>query len=250
MLKNEREREIVSVMKERGGFITVGELCGLLYASESSVRRDLTALERHGVLKRVYGGAELITNYSSVVSFNYRSHENVAEKKTVAKKAASLIKDGDVVFIDQSSTSLYLAYEILENTTLTVVTNNIEIASLLSGTTVRTIVSGGVLCPDNRTCMVGADAISTFNSIHADIAFFSAKSLTEDGVIYDCSMDEVDVRRAMLNNSGKKVFMCTGEKLGTQSAYRQCHLNELDYFISDSKNAEAYARLAPNIKLL
>ena len=89
MLKNEREREIVSVMKERGGFITVGELCGLLYASESSVRRDLTALERHGVLKRVYGGAELITNYSSVVSFNYRSHENVSEKKAVAKKAAS-----------------------------------------------------------------------------------------------------------------------------------------------------------------
>ena len=250
MLKNEREREIISLMKERGGFITVGELCNLLYASESSVRRDLTRLERHGALKRVYGGAELITNFSSVVSFGYRSHENVAEKKIVAKKSASLIKDGDVIFIDQSSAALYLCHEILENTTLTVATNNIEIVNLLSQTGIKTIVTGGILCPENRTCLVGADAIATFNSIHADLAFFSSKSLTDEGVIYDCSKEEVEVRAAMLKNATRKVFMCTSEKLSTQSAYRQCALSDLDYFVSDETDLSRYLRNAPRVKTL
>ena len=74
MLKNEREREIINLLKSENGFITVKELCQKLYASESSIRRDLTALENRGVVKRTYGGAELITNFSNVIAYNKRYH--------------------------------------------------------------------------------------------------------------------------------------------------------------------------------
>ena len=98
MLKTEREREIISMMKDSDGFLTVKELCQKLYASESSIRRDLTTLEHKGILKKTYGGAELITNYSNVVAFNKRAHHNIEAKKTIAKKAVPLIKDGDIIF--------------------------------------------------------------------------------------------------------------------------------------------------------
>ena len=68
MLKNEREREIINILKTEDGFITVKELCEKLYASESSIRRDLTILENRGIIARTYGGAELVKNFSNVIS--------------------------------------------------------------------------------------------------------------------------------------------------------------------------------------
>ena len=93
MLKNERQREIIKLMKNNQGFITVKELCATLYSSESSIRRDLVSLENKGIIKRTYGSAELITNFSNVTSFSHRSHHCVEAKKIIAKKASELIKE-------------------------------------------------------------------------------------------------------------------------------------------------------------
>ena len=86
MLKNEREREIINLLKNENGFVTVKDLCERLYSSESSIRRDLTALEHKGLIKKTYGGAELVKNFSNVVSFIKRSHHNINEKKNHCKK--------------------------------------------------------------------------------------------------------------------------------------------------------------------
>ena len=242
MLKNEREREILNLLKGRDGFVSVHELCETLFASESSIRRDLAVLEKRGIVKRNYGGAELITSYSNVVDFTHRTHYRVAEKRAIAKKAASLIKDGSIVFLDQTSTTFYLAEEIKNNHTLTVVTNSIEILGIMSGTGVKTVSSGGILCADNRVCLVGADAHATFEKIYADMAFFSAKSLSGDGVISDCSLEEVQVRRAMMGNARKRIFLCDSEKFNTQSGYKLCSLSEVDYLISDSDSAHEWEK--------
>ena len=250
MVKNEREREIVNILKERHGFVTVGELCAALYASESSVRRDLTALEEKGIIRRSYGGAELITVYTSCANFNHRTHHNADAKKIIAAKAASLIKDGDVIFLDQSSTSFFLANELLNNRTLTVVSNNIEIINLLSGTEIKTMSSGGTLSSENRMCLVGADAQYIFDRVCADIVFFSAKSLTDDGVICDCNREEVLVREAMIRNAARKVFLCDSEKFGTRSAYKQCDLGDVDILVSESPAAVRYAEGRRNLQVI
>ena len=250
MLKNEREREILALLKEHSGFLRVKELCTALYASESSIRRDLTTLEGRGVIKRTYGGAELVTNFSNAISFNQRAHHNPAAKKTIAKKAAALIKDGDVIFLDQSSSAFYLANEISKNNTLTVITNNIEILSLLSGTEIKTISSGGILCSGNRTCLIGADAHCIFENIYADLLFFSTKSLSDDGTISDCAREEVLVRSPMLKNAAKKVFLCDSEKIGSRSAYTQCHISDVDYLVSENDSAKRFADLNKDLIVL
>jgi len=250
MFKNERESEIINILKNHDRFITVKELCKILYASESSIRRDLTALETRGIVKRSYGGAELITNYSSVISFDKRYHHSVEAKKTIAKKASRLIKDGSVIFLDQSSSSFYLANEIISNNTLTVITNNIEILCLLSNSGIKVIASGGFLSPENRCCLIGADAHAIFENTFADITFFSAKSLSDDGIVSDCSREEVALRNCMLKNSAKKVLLCDSEKIGTQSAYKQCSLSDVDYLICENENAQRFTKLSELLKIL
>lgn len=249
MLNREREQEIVNIMKTAGGFVTVKHLCGVLYASESSIRRDLKALEGRGQVKRAYGGAELVNNFSEIVTFNFRTRQNVSAKRAIARKAAALVEDGTILFLDQSSTSFYLADALRSRSSLTVVTNNTEILLLLSDSSLRVISSGGYLSGENRNCLLGEDARRTFAGIYADYAFFSARSLSEEGVITDCSREEVVLRNAMLQNAGKRIFLCDSTKFNTRSPYRQCSLEDVDVLISE-EDPGRFAACAPKLKIL
>lgn len=250
MLKTERENEIISILKKSNGFTSVKNLCARLYASESSIRRDLTNLENKGIIKRSYGGAELITNFSNVSAFSTRSHHNISAKKAIAKKAASLIKDGSVIFLDQSSTTFFLAAEILGKSSVTIVTNSIEIISLVSASNIKLISSGGMLSNDNRTCLVGSDAQRIFENTYADIMFFSTKSLSDDGSIWDITKAETEVRKPMLKNAEKRVYLCDSEKFGTHSPYKQCNLSDVDYLISENDASQRFAHISDKLIIL
>ena len=250
MMNREREQEILSILKTTNSFVTVRQLCESLYASESSIRRDLKALEARGLVKRSYGGAELENNYSNIVTFNYRTRQNISAKRKIAQKAAPLIKDGDIVFLDQSSTAFYLAEQIIDRSSLTVVTNNIEITMLLSNSKIRLLSSGGFLSDENRNCLIGGDAQRTFEGIYADIAFFSVKAVSEDGVVTDCSREEVVVRDAMLKNAAKRVLLCDSSKFGGRAPFKQCKLEDVDWLISEDDRAQHFAAYSDRVELL
>lgn len=250
MLNREREQEILSILKTTNGFVTVRQLCESLFASESSIRRDLKALEVRGLVKRSYGGAVLENNFSNIVTFNHRTRQNSSAKREIAQKAAALIKDGDIVFLDQSSTAFYLAEQILHRSGLTVVTNNIEITMLLSNSKIRVISSGGFLSDENRNCLIGGDAQRTFAGIYADIAFFSVKALSADGVVTDCSREEVVVRDVMLKNAAKKVLLCDSSKFDSRAPFVQCRLEDVDILISEADCARRFAACSDKVKLL
>ncbi len=250
MLNKEREQEIMSILKTTNGFVTVKHLCETLFASESSIRRDLKSLEERGLVKRSYGGASLISNFSNIVTFNHRTRLNAHEKREIAKKAVTLINDGDIVFLDQSSTSFFLANELINRNTLTVVTNNIEIMMLLSNSGIKLISSGGILSDENRNCLIGGDAQKTFENIFADILFFSVKGLSDDGIITDCSREEIIVRNTMLKNANKKVLLCDCSKFGMHAPFKQCELSDIDYLISDANAAIHFSGFQNKIKLL
>ena len=249
MLKSEREQEILNILRG-AGFVSVKQISKALYTSESSVRRALVTLEEMGLIKRSYGGAELLTNSSNVTSFIARIDQNIEAKKEIARKAVELIPEGSVLFLDQSSSTFFLAEELLNKKSLTVVTNNVEILGLLSQTDFKVYSTGGVLSRDNRICLVGADAQRTFEGMYADFAFFSAKSLSSEGVIWDCTREEVLVRESMMKQANKKVFLCDSAKYDTYSPYRQCALTEVDIMSSEEDRAKRYGFCGENVKLL
>ena len=250
MHNREREQEILNILKTANGFVSTKQLCDTLFASESSIRRDLKALEEQNLIKRSYGGAMPAMNVSNIVTFNYRTKQNIEAKREIAQKAATLIKEGYVIFLDQSSTAFYLANEIIHRNAITVVTNNIEIMMLLSKSNIRLISSGGSLSDENRNCLIGGDANQTFENIFADIAFFSVKGLSGDGAVTDCSREEIIVRNAMLKNARTKVLLCDSTKYGRKVSFLQCHLNDVDYLISEGNYAQQFSDAEIKTKLL
>lgn len=250
MLHKEREQEIINILKVKNGYVSVKELCDTLYASESSIRRDLTSLEKQGLLKRSYGGATLETSHSSIVTFNHRAKLNIEAKRRMAQKAATLIKDGDVIFLDQSSTCFFLANELINRKGLTVATNNTEILVLLANTKIDVISSGGYLNNHNRVCLMGGDAERTFENMYADIAFFATKGLTKDGIITDFSREEILVRDAMIKNAHKKVFLCDSTKYGVRASYKQCELKDIDYIVSEDDCAKIFSSYSDKLHIL
>lgn len=243
MYRNERQSEIIKLLSGEG-YLTVHQLSKLLFTSESSIRRDLTTLENQGMVARSYGGVALTHNTSQILPFTTRAHQNITAKKIIAKKAAQLVQEGNIVFLDQSSSAFFVAYELLKKSNITVITNNIEILSLLSQSDIHTISSGGSLSSSNRNCLLGSDAHRIFSEIHADILFFSAKALSADGIIYDCDREEICLRNTMLAHADQKVFLCTSDKINHHSGYRQCLLSNVDCFITDLNHLKDYPHLS------
>lgn len=249
MLKNEREQEILNVLQSTG-YSTVRFLSEQLYASESCVRRALTGLAEKGLVRRSYGGVELLSSHTNVTTFGARAHQNAEAKRAIAKKAAPLVEDGSIVFLDGSSTSFYLAMQLLRKTGLTVVTNNTEILNLLAQADFKVHCSGGELSETNRTCLVGPDARRGFAGIYAQYAFFSSNALSAEGVITDCTREEVAVRETILQNAQKKIFLCDSSKFDTVSVYRQCTLGQIDILVSENDRAKKFAEEFPDLQVL
>ena len=249
MLKLEREQELVQLLQKEG-YLSVHELSRQLYTSESTIRRILTVLERKGLIRRSYGGAELQSHFAQPAPLHSRAKEHTEAKRQIAAKAAALVPDGSILFLDQSSTSFFLAEALLKKKAMTVVTNSLETAALLAQSDFEVFVCGGSLSQQMRMCMVGEDAQRLFREIHADFAFFSARSLSDDGVISDCYREEVCVRKAMLETAKTRVFLCDSSKFGTHSGYRQCDLNQVDILISEATRAEQFSHFRKDLRIL
>lgn len=190
MLKFERQQQILNVLQTKRR-TSVNELSKLLYTSASSIRRTLVEMENLNLIKRSYGEVGICGNNTFIIPQNLRVNKDAFEKKLIVKKAASLIEDGSVLFLDHSSTCTHLAFEITQKRGITVITNNIDVVMHLKDFSINLICSGGKIASSDVDALVGSDAERVFENIHADIAFFSTRALSADGIIYDCLYDTV-----------------------------------------------------------
>lgn len=232
MYSNEREMEIMHLL-EKNNYVTVNFLAEKIHISPSSIRRDLKHLELKGLISRSYGGAELKDAVNRQIPFYLRSHQNTHEKTVVAHCAASLVKPGNVIFIDSSTSTFFMLEHIKNIKNITIITNSITSMNACSEYGINSFLTGGHLNPENRSCLVGVHTEEMINSFHADLCFFSVQSLTPDGNLYDCFENEISPRRLMMKNSEKKIFLCDHSKLNHFSAYKLCSVFDVDYIISD-----------------
>lgn len=248
MYKNEREQEILGYLEEFT-YVTVDYLSKKMNVSASSIRRDLSDMEVRGLVKRSYGGVELVKEGARNIPFSMRMHENAAAKKKIAEKAVSLLSEGDVVFIDGSSSAFFVAKELVKIKGITVITNGIESLSYFMNYDIRAFCTGGNMHRENRATLVNDHAEAMISNFYADYTFFSAQSLSSDGRIFDCYSSEVPLRNKMMRNSGKSVFLCDSTKLSRHSTYFQCNAKDVDYIVSDVE-LENYFDIKPENTVL
>ena len=231
MLGKERQNEIINYLKQHDA-VSVKKLTELLYASEATVRRDLCELEKMGLVVRVFGGATLAGSKNTQIPLFVREGEMAEEKNEICRRAAALISDGDVIFLDASSTAQAMVKHLAGFHGITVITNGLKVADLLLENHVKTFCTGGAAI-DNSYALIGRHAESFLREIRADVCFLSCKGMSEEGVFTDTSEQETDLRRVALSVSKKRVMLLTDSKIGKTYMHRLCDTREIDHLITN-----------------
>ena len=231
-MHDSNETAILEIL-QKNQFAKVDDLARELCVSTSTIRRKLTDLQEKGLVFRSYGGAGINDVNNFYPSFSLRAHQNSLEKKKIALAAIKFIKNGDLIFIDGSTSAFFIAEYLNEFKDIMVVTNGIDTLSLLSKNKIKAYSTGGIVSDANRSVLVGQIAQNTVSSMHADVAFFSAHSINKNGDIYDIFEEENYVRTCMMKNAAKKIFLCDSTKFDTSSPFKLCSMKDVDYIVSN-----------------
>lgn len=201
MFTEERYNIILQELKAKG-IISVNDLVKMLNASESTVRRDLNALDSEGLLKKIHGGAIQIGESASKHDYkvNIRESLNLDEKNEIAKKAASLIESGDVIYLDAGTTTENLI-NFIEADDITVVTNGIVHAKKLLEKGIKTFILGGEVKAITEA-IVGSTAVEDLKKYNFTKGFFGT-----NGVSNKRGYTTPDINEAMVKSQAMK--MCT-----------------------------------------
>ncbi len=228
------EEKILQILHEKNS-VSIDEFAGIIQVSPSTIRRKLENLQNKGLVRRTHGGAILNDEKNFLPSFTLRSHQNILEKKKMALAAIKLIKDGDLIFLDGSTSAFFIAEYLSEFKNIKVITNGIDTLSLLSKNHVEAYSTGGLVSPVNNSVLVGHHAVDMIRNIHADFTFFSVQSIDTNCDLYDCFEEENVIRKTMIVQSTKSVLLCDATKFNQFSPYRLCSLSDIDYFASDKQ---------------
>lgn len=231
MFEMERLQKIQKILAENGA-LSVQKLAKLLFVSETTVRRDLNELQRQGLVKRIHGGAVLITGTNRELPLYMREREHPDAKEKIALQAVSYIQNGQVLFLDASSTVQQIVRHLAAFRDLTIITNGLKTSQELSGLPHNIYCTGGLLL-HNSYAYVGHCAERTVREYNADLFFFSSRGVSTDGKITDASSEETQLRRAMFEQSRCRIFLCDSSKFDTLYCYNLCSVHQVDAMISD-----------------
>lgn len=228
---SDRQAEIMAIARAEGR-VFVDALAERFAVTTQTIRRDLNVLAQDGLLARMHGGAAL-TSRTQNVGYGERRMMALEAKRAIGERAAALIPDGCSVSLTIGTTTEQVAMALRGKRKIMVVTNNINIANIMSGAgDAEVVLAGGHVRPADGA-IVGADTVSFMSRFKTDFAVIGASALEEDGSILDYDLREVAVSRVTAANARHAMLVCDGEKFERTAAVRICELADLDVFVTD-----------------
>ena len=230
MFQNERYAKIYEILQQRGS-ATVQYLEKQLYVSEATIRRDLDALEKSGLLQRVWGGAMLHTVDKDIPSF-VRLKSNQDKKEKIASVASLFLKSSTSIFFDSSTSCLPLVPYIAELKNIKVVTSSLKMSLELGQSTDAAVnLLGGAVYEDY--ILSGHLAVNSVRQYHTDMMFFSCSGISSACGITSIEPKVVEVCQEMMKHTALKILLCDSTKVGKNALLRLADLGEVDYVIMD-----------------
>jgi DeoR/GlpR family transcriptional regulator of sugar metabolism len=232
MLAAQRHKLIVEEIRRKGA-VRVSELTELLAVSEMTIRRDLEALEREGLLRRVHGGATRLSPRGYEPPFALRAVSETETKRRIGERAAGLVTDGETIVIDMGTTTLELARALRNATGLTILTPSLRAAELLlPNPALRVIVTGGI-ARHGELSLIGELSERAFEALNCDTVFLGAAGVSVHAGVTDFHLDEVRVKRAALRSARRCVVLAQASKLGEVALAPVCPLERVDVLVTD-----------------
>lgn len=213
MLKAERHQRILQALRGNGG-VTVATLAQRLRITEQTIRRDLTELERAGLVQRSHGGAILHPATGVDIPFGLRLGEAAEEKGRIASVAAGLVQPGETVILDAGTTTLALARALSRMERLSVITNALPVATeLAAAPEAQVILVGGQVRPSTLS-LVGSMARQGLAQLHAHKLFLAAGGVDPIRGLTNSNMVEAEVKQAMIAAAAEVYVLAHGAKVG------------------------------------
>lgn len=229
---SDREEKILDILRRQGS-ARADEMARELYISRPTLRRDLIKLEQKGAVNRTHGGAKLTTRPADdTIPASLRMDEDSGAKNMIAAEAAKLVRDGDTVMLDGSTSALHLAAALRGKRDIVVITSGARTALILGGMGINTICTGGQLIGSSES-FIGGDALRTISCYNADVVFFSCRGLDDEGNLTDNSVGEDLVRLEMMKRSRKSVLLLDSGKIGRRCLHNLRHVSEIDHVVCD-----------------
>ncbi|RNB88649.1 DeoR/GlpR transcriptional regulator [Brevibacillus nitrificans] len=241
MLNSTRQIQMKEFIEKQKN-VTVQQLIEHFRVSDMTVRRDLVQLEKLGTFKRVHGGVVYTEDLEEDILLSIREDSHKPEKERIAEKAVSLVLEGQSVLLDAGSTTLEIARKLLAQKNITVITNAINIASLLSqNVNLQVIMTGGDVRHSTQS-LVGPTTVQFLRQLQVDHAFIGCSGLSQQRGLMNSNMVEGEVKRTMMTVT-RHVYVVADHTKFEQTAFnRFAGWEHVDAVISTTQVKEEYQR--------
>ena len=213
----------------------IADLCALLDTSEATIRRDLEWMEGEGMLERTHGGAILSQRITAEPEYLLRVNKNPDEKKMIGALAASLIEDGDIVFINSGTTTTQVIHHIRADAGVSVFTNNLNAALEIGEAGFQHHLLGGEYQPVSKSS-AGRFAMENIRQVFANKTIIGVDGISLKHGCTVPSNAEAEVVRAMIERTkGQVIIVADHSKWGVVSNFQVASIDEVDRLVTDEK---------------
>lgn len=238
---SERQAAIVEIARQNGR-VTVDELAQRFSVSPQTIRKDLNELCDGKSLARVHGGAVLSFGLENV---GYDARRQIAsrEKAAIGRLAAALIPSHASLFINIGTTTEAVAAALLQHKNLLVITNNINVASMIRAYPQLEVIIAGGLVRRSDGGVVGEATVDFINQFKLDYAVIGVSAIDADGSLLDYDFREVRVAQAIIANARHTILVADSTKFSRSAPVRIGHISQVQSFVTDRVESESFRHL-------
>lgn len=246
LLVDERRTKILNILREEKA-ARVTRLSEELNVSEITIRRDLDLLAADGLATRFHGGAQIVEDVgNSLPVFNKKQAVNMSKKDLIGRRAAALIEDDDVVFMNSGTTVLCVLKYITANN-VRVITNNAMAPSVESSSHIGVILTGGECGRDTKS-LSGDFATTTVSKVYATKCILGANGIMANAGITTSIHQETPINSLMLQRCvGKRIVVADSSKIGRSVDFVTADINMIDCLVTDSDADPVEVRRLENL---
>lgn len=231
---SERHKTILEMVREHG-FITIEQLARHFSLTPQTIRRDINYLSRSGLLTRYHGGAGNVMSSVENLAYTARKSMCASEKRLIGELIASHIPNYASLFINIGTTTEAVARELLKHSGLRIITNNLNVAMMLSVKSDFEIIIAGGLVRNKDRGIIGEAAIDFIRQFKVDYGIIGISGVDMDGTLLDFDYREVRVARAIIENSRKVFLAADHTKFGRNAMVRLGRIDEIHTLFTDRR---------------
>ena len=240
MLAFERREEILAHMIQDKRVI-IGELAESFGVSDETIRRDLKKLEKEGLLTRFHGGASTNQLINEELPYQTRNQSNIKEKQYIGKKLADIVKEGETLFVDSSSTSIEGIQELNKQNKsgVSIITNSVSLLTDLRDSKINIFSTGGELRSKSHS-LVGVIAQEAIKHYYGDIAVFGCKGISINQGVTESNEAEKQIKRHMQKQVKKVILLADHSKFDQVAFVRLFSIDKINCVITDREPSKEW----------